>query len=797
MMVVSPHRKSCHCERLISIVAGQTVFQTMSGGTLELIQHARPIQSMALIGNHLPRQCGIATFTTDLHTAITQGASPAIQTMVLAMNSPGQLLDYPDCVRFEIEEASISSYRRAAQFLNSSEAQVVSLQHEYGIFGGKAGSHILTLLRELRVPVVTTLHTILKTPSVIQKTVLNEVISLSDRLVVMSEQGAETLQQLHHVSPDRIDVIPHGIPTAAPGSRGKVALGLAHCPVIMTFGLLSPDKGIEYVLEAMPEILRKEPKTMFVILGATHPHVKEQQGESYRLSLMNLARSLGIERHVVFHDRFVDDRELAEFLSAADIYVTPYLNMEQSTSGTLARAVAAGRAVISTPYWHARELLADDRGILVPVRDAQAIAQAVDELLGNPEKRSAMGTKAANHGLSMAWSTVARDYLRSFEHALQEQRPRRPVATKRYLSPPADLPEVNLNHLQAMSDDTGMFQHARYDVPRYEDGYCLDDNARALLLVTMLEDSSELKPTTARSLGSRYLSFVDYAFDKNTKRFRNFMTYARQWNEEIGSEDSHARAIWALGTLHSRSTDTNRQKLGEELFLTALQKIVEFTSPRAWAYGLLGIHEFIVKTPIDNKVQAIRTTLVSRLAELFQKNKEPGWDWFEPYATYCNARLSQAMLVSGHDMGSEEVMQIGYRSLQWLVDIQRSEDGYFSPIGSEGFYSKNSVRALFDQQPVEAAGMVSACLEALRIGGNEEWGVQARRAFDWFLGQNHLQIPIYDAATGGCCDGLHRDGVNQNQGAESTLSFLTALVEMRGISAINTINGTKLTRNDV
>jgi len=733
---------------------------------------------LAIVGNHLPRKCGIATFTTDLAAAVSKVA-PEMRTLVVAMNDGGHAHAYPEIVRFQIAEDELSAYRRAAQFLNASGVEVVSLQHEYGIFGGKSGSHVLTLLQELTMPVVTTLHTILTAPSAVQRTLLEQVMALSERLVVMSEHGARTLQEVHGVLPSRIDVIPHGIPLADRGTRGKSALGFEGRPVILTFGLLSPDKGTEFVIEAMPAILAEHPKAIFVVLGATHPHVKERHGEAYRQSLLLRIRSLNIERSVVFHDRFVDDDELAGFLAAADVCVTPYLNPEQSTSGTLARAVAAGRAVISTPYWHARELLADGRGVLVPVRDAPAIARAASQLLADEPLRTAVGARALEHARSSSWPVVAGSYLQSFAQAREGQRERRALPTAWPLARPADLPELNLDHLHALTDDTGLLQHASFDIPRYGEGYCLDDNARALMLMTLLEEGSSARPAEVRAATARYLAFVAYAFDHRTKRFKNFMSYSRQWLEETGSEDSHGRAVWALGTVVGRSPEPSRRGLARELFQLALPALSEFSSPRAWAYALLGINEYLRAFRGDSGAESLRQLLVDKLCDLFERSQTPGWCWFEESLTYENARLPQALIASGEALGSEVICSIGLRALAWLATNQVSADGLFSPVGSNGFFLKGKVKAEFDQQPVEAAAMVSASLDALRVSKDARWAHCGRSAFDWFLGYNHLRLSLYDASTGGCRDGLHVERLNENQGAESTLSFLTALLELR------------------
>jgi glycosyltransferase involved in cell wall biosynthesis len=735
-----------------------------------------------MLGNHLPRQCGIATFTTDLNAAIAS-EFPAIECFVLAMNDPGQRHAYPAPVRFEIAETDLASYRRAADFLNVNGVDVLSVQHEYGIFGGKAGRHVLQLLRELRMPVVTTLHTILAEPDALQRGVMDELTELSERLVVMSASGASLLRKVHRVPEGKIDLIPHGIPALPAASRSKDRLGVEGRPVILTLGLLSPDKGIENVIDALPAILRKYPDALYIVLGATHPHVKERHGETYRLMLENRARMLGVDSNIIFHNRFVSDRELAEFLSAADIYVTPYLKAQQITSGTLAYAVGSGKAVISTPYWYATELLADGRGVLVPWRDPAAIAREVIELLGDENKRRALCERAAAYGKDMGWPAVGRSYHRTFERACADHAERQRIVfqTKPLASRPAELPEPKLDHLTAMTDPTGILQHAAFSIPRYEDGYCLDDNARALLVTALLEDAGTEDAASVRLLAAHYLGFVRHAFNPSCGRFRNFMSYSRQWLEEFGSEDSHGRALWALGTLVGRCADPGRHSLGGQLFHAALPVTVEFTSPRAWAYALLGIDEYLRAFQGERSVQLVRKTLAERLLDLYRRTAGADWPWFEDKLTYCNARLPQALLVSGAWMENPEMTAAGLQSLEWLARIQRSSDGCFAPVGSLGFHTRGGPMAPFDQQPVEACAMISACNEALRLTGDERWGRRAWRAFNWFSGQNVLRESLYDGRTGGCRDGLHADRVNENQGAESTLSYLLALIEMRAV----------------
>ena len=759
------------------------------GGVIDRVDATGVIRTVAVLGNHMPRQCGIATFTTHLADALAV-EFPAIDGFVLAMNDPGRRHAYPSRVRFEIAETDLDSYRRAADFLNVNNVDVLSVQHEYGIFGGKAGSHVLALLSELRMPIVTTLHTILAEPNAQQRAAMDELTRLSERLVVMSVQGRTLLHTVHGVPLDKIDHIPHGIFDAPATGRSKHQLGVDGKKVLLTFGLLSPDKGIEHVIDALPAILARHPETVYIVLGATHPHVKEHHGETYRLMLEARARRLGVDRSMIFHDRFVSQGELAEFLAAADIYITPYLKPEQITSGTLAYAIGTGKAVISTPYWYASELCADDRGVLVPWRDPHAIASAANDLLGDDARRLALGRRAAAFGRDMRWPAVARAYLDSFTRAHGDHARRRHSAfqVQTLARRPLDLPELDLGHLRTLTDDTGILQHAIFTVPRYDDGYCLDDNARALLLMTLVEDAGSEDVAAIRVLSSRYLAFVSHAFHARAGRFRNFMSYSRRWTEECGSEDSHGRALWALGTVVGRSAHPGRHSLGGHLFHAALPATAAFTSPRAWAFTLLGIDEYLRAFGGDTVVQAARTALAERLFGLYERSSAQEWPWFEERATYCNARLSHALVLSGVRMQHEAMHAAGLRSLDWLFTKQLSDGGLFAPIGSNGFYRRGEPRARFDQQPIEACAMTSACLEAQRLTGDRRWGDRARVAFNWFVGDNELHVPVWDAASGGCRDGLHADRVNDNEGAESTLSFLLALTEMRAADRLEATN---------
>lgn len=741
---------------------------------------------IAFIGNYLPRQCGIATFTSDLCEEFAL-QNPVIDCIAVAMNDPAEVYDYPQRVRYELDQEDLKSYQSAASYLNMSSVDLVCLQHEFGIFGGSRGSHILSLLRRLKAPIVTTLHTILTDPHPEERAVMNDLVKLSDRLVVMSERSVSYLKSVYRVPENKIDLIPHGIHDVpfVKSTQYKSKFNLDGKRVLLTFGLLSPNKGIEYVIKALPDIVKHHPDIMYVILGTTHPQVRRQHGEAYRDSLQELAVKLGVEQNITFYNQFANQDELLEFIGASDIYITPYLSQSQIVSGTLAYTVGAGKAVISTPYWYAEELLADGRGLIVPFRDSQAIAQNVNHLLDNPQELEAIQECAYQYGRNMVWSKVAQEYLGSFEQALSGRIhnphisiPSLPAGKPTLEELKHNLPPINLNHLLNMTDDLGIFQHAIFNLPNYFEGYTTDDNARALILVLHLSETDSESYVDYEALTGRYLAFMWYALNKKSGRFRNFLGFDRNWLEEVGSEDSHGRALWSLGAVIKQTRSEGLQGVAAKLFAQALPLALSLTSPRSWAFSLLGIHDYLHRFAGDRTVKAIGETLAERLLNLYTQNRGDGWNWFEDYVTYNNATLPHALLLTSRWLDRQDMALAGLESLQWLVNIQTDSDGIFNPIGCNGFYRRGGEKAVFDQQPIEASATVSACLDAYRNTDDVSWHREAQRAFEWFLGRNCLGMPLYDADTGGCFDGLRPGRVNQNQGAESTLAFLMALTEM-------------------
>jgi hypothetical protein len=610
----------------------------------------------------------------------------------------------------------------------------------------------------------------------------------------MTERCRQTLLKVYSVDSEQVDVIAHGIPNAPDTDQRvlKEQFNVEDKAVALTFGLLSPGKGIEHVLRAIPEIVSQFPEFIYLVLGATHPSLIREQGERYRISLERMAKELGITKHVSFYNRFVELDELTEFIGAADLYITPYLNVQQAVSGTLAYAFGCGQAVISTPYWHAEELLADGRGVLVPFADSSAIAREVIGLLSDDERRLAMRAHAHKLGRSMTWDNVSKSYLCSFRRAREERSNQcKPLAFRTLDEQPLALPQMQLDHLKHLSDSTGIVQHAIYTIPDHAHGYCTDDNARALILTVLLEEQGKDSPEV-RSLASRYAGFLNLAFNRNTGRFRNFMSFDRRWLEDDGSDDSQGRALWALGTCIGRSRRAGLAAWARELFLLAMPACENTTSPRTWALGILGIQEYLRRFGGDRNATTMGRRLADQLIDLYVKTATDDWPWFENVATYNNAKLSQSLIAHGHWSNYQRATDIGLKSLKWLCEKQLSPEGRFRPIGSNGFSREGSVAAVFDQQAIETHAVVSASIEAYASSKDPFWTEQAHLAFDWFLGRNDLGQPIYDASTGGCYDGLMENQVNANQGAESTLAFLLSLVEMRGLSANMRVVSTSL-----
>lgn len=731
------------------------------------------MNKIAIIGNYPPRQCGIATFTKDLNDGLRENG---ITTAVIAMNDGLNRYDYPDDVVFEIEQYVMASYINAAEYLNSNNFDAVIVQHEFGIFGGKDGIHIIQLLKRLRLPVVITLHTVLDNPTENQRRVVNELAAYSQKLVSISQKGVDLLQSVYGIPDSKCMHIHHGvhqyITKDVQNLRKK--LGVENKKVLLTFGLLSRNKSIEVVINALPEVIRKHPDTVYIVLGATHPHVVKHEGEDYRMMLIRRVNKLNLENNVIFINRFVTNDELFSFLELCDIYVIPYLGEKQISSGTLIYTMAAARPIISTPFWYAREMLSEERGLLFDFMNSVQLTEHINNLLDNEDKRKNIARNAFSLARECYWPAIGNQYIRLVERTIA-------VEKVRALSEPAPpiqskfvLPPIKLDHLRVLTDYTGILQHARYNVPDRNHGYCTDDNARALLLSVMLQNEVQDVDEVNR-LTSVYLSFLDYAYNPEIRRFRNFMNYERQWLEKEGSQDSIGRTAWALGFTSAYTSVCNFHHHSNYLFKKVIDQIDSLTHPRALSYAILGLvhHAKVHEEPVV--IEKLNQS-AHKLYVLFDEIIHNEWLWFDEKVSYANSRIPHALIFAGMSLENDEMIKRGLLVLDWLIDKQFVQD-VFSPVGNKGWLTPDGM-AQFDQQPLEANGMIDACLIAEEYVKDGSYADYALKAFYWFTGENDCGQPLYDFATGGCRDGLQESGVNLNQGAESTISWLMSLMSI-------------------
>ena len=724
------------------------------------------IQRIALIGNSPPRLCGIATFTRDLHQAL-RSAFPGIDIDLYAMTDPGGSYAYGPEVTCSIAQEDLNDYRAAAQRINDSRANVVLVQHEYGIFGGSAGALLLRLLDRVDAPVVVTLHTVLEQPNADQRAVIEALARRASKLIVMAEKGRELLVRVHGISWNQIAVVPHGVPDRpfVKPETVQERFGFGGRRVLLTFGLLSPNKGIETMIRALPAIVAAHPESLYVVLGATHPHLVAREGEAYRDSLKALAEELGVAQAVRFIDGFLDQEALLDYLQAADVYVTPYLNETQITSGTLSYAVALGKPTVSTPYWHAAELLAGGVGVLVPFGDSRRFAEEIITLLDEPARMAEMANRAYGIGRTMLWSALAEAYVSVCEEAVR----RRPVRIQRLQRPTERVAvKPRLDAVERMTDATGMIQHSNYAVPDRNHGYCVDDNCRALMLMHRIEGEDEAR---ADRLATVYGAFVQHAWNGELGRFRNFMGFDRQWLEAEGSEDSFGRSLWAIGATAAEARSPNMRRWALNLFDQVAPHALALGSLRTWAFALLGADAVLRR----HRDHPIAWTLVrdfgARLIGELRRERRDGWTWFEPVLAYDNARLPEAVLRAGELIGDKTMIDEGLAAFEWLDQRQTNSDGQFRAVGTDSFGRAYAEPLPFDQQPLEAWATADAALFAYKLTGQSRWLDTAWRAQGWYLGENDLSLPIATLADGGCYDGLMSDRVNLNQGAESILAF--------------------------
>ncbi|QWK09598.1 MAG: glycosyltransferase family 4 protein [Thermoflexus hugenholtzii] len=739
---------------------------------------------IALVGTYVPRPCGIATFTHDLAKAMAEaqgtsqgGAenpSPFLSTVqVVALTNPPQRYDYGPEVVFEIRADVPEDYRAAAAYLNQAPIDGVCLQHEYGIFGGPDGAYVLELVERLRKPLVVTLHTVLYEPSEGQRRVLIALARRADQVVVMAERARQFLVERYGVPAERITRIDHGAPAMPLEDPGpyKARLGLDGRRVLLTFGLLSPNKGIETMIEAMKRLVPHHPDLLYLVVGATHPEVRRRFGEAYRRFLEEEIARAGLQEHIHFVDRYLDREELLTFLMAADIYVAPYLAREQIVSGTLTYALACGKAIVSTPSWYAEEMLGEGRGLLVPFRDPEAMARALDQLLSNPEEWDRLRRAAYARGREMAWPIVGARYLELFRQVLERPRPGlRPAWLP---ARPLRLPAVRLEHLRRLTDDTGMLQHARFTIPDRRFGYCTDDNARALLFT--VREWQRTGEASLLPLMEVYLAFLQYAWNPETQRFRNFMAYDRRWLESTGSEDAYGRAMWALGEAAAFGPEGIAEPAWT-LFQEAWPGAWSLEHPRPWAYAILGGVAMLQRFPGDRRIRAGCLELTRRLEARFEAYARPGWPWCDDRVTYDNGILPAALIAAGYSLQEPRWMERGLVVLNWLVEIQTNpQGGHLSFVGNRGWFPRGGEKARFAQQPIEGAAMAEAAAWAWRATEDRIWLEVLERCVGWFLGWNDRGCALADLKTGGCRDGLEATEVSVHQGAESTLAWLLTL----------------------
>jgi glycosyltransferase involved in cell wall biosynthesis len=730
------------------------------------------VTRVALIGNSPPRLCGLATFTRDVYEAI-HSVFPQVAIDLYAMNDPGSVYDYGSEVSCTIDQDDLASYRVAAQRINDSAADVVLVQHEYGIFGGPAGSYLLRLLDRVTAPVVVTLHTVLEHPNADQRDVLEALARRASKMIVMADKGREILGRVHGIPASRIAVVPHGVPDRplVPTAAMKGRFGFSSRQVMLTFGLLSPNKGIETIIRALPAIVAEHPNLLYVVLGATHPHLKAREGEAYRDRLKALADELGVGDAVRFVDGFLAQDELLDYLQASDVYVIPYLTETQITSGTLAYAVALGKPVVSTPFWHAEEVLGDGTGILVPFGDSERFAREIVTLLDTPSRIAELSHRAYAAGRSMLWRKFADTYLAICGDAVRK----RPVRLLPHRAQDHELVPPRLEAIERMTDSCGMIQHSIFAVPDRNHGYCVDDNCRALMLMNRMEGGAAQR---AGQLATVYASFVQHAWNGERGRFRNFMGYDRAWLEAEGSEDSFGRSLWAIGCTVAEAQSLDMRRWALHLFDQVAPHALVLGSPRTGAFAVLGAAAVLGAHPDHPLARKLIDYFGQELLAQLRRERRPDWNWFEAVLAYDNARLPEALIRAGVLLRDAAMVEEGLAALAWLDDMQKNEDGQFRAVGTDSFMRAYAQPLPFDQQPLEAWATVDATLFAYDVTGDARWTDAAWRAHSWYLGSNDLALPMATPGDGGCFDGLMSDRVNLNQGAESILAYQFSCVAM-------------------
>ncbi len=725
---------------------------------------------IAYISTYSPRECGIATFNQNLFKAIGIDHQVSKKSYVVALNDSENLAEYkyPEEVKFVIRQENQKDYVRAADFINNSFTDICILEHEFGIYGGESGVYVLPLIARLKKPIIAILHTVLKEPNYQQLTILREISKHASKIVVMSNHAVTFLTSIYQIPSSKIQLIEHGVPDLEIKSYNPVKESslFKDKKTLFTFGLISRNKGLETVIEALPTIIEKHPEVMYVILGSTHPGVIKHNGEEYRDSLKRLAYKLGVEKNICFVNKFVSEEELHDYLTACDIYITPYLNIAQITSGTLSYAIGAGAAVVSTPYWHATEILSENRGITFHIKDSSKLAEIVNELLEDPVKMNRIKSNAFEYGQHLRWPKIGRNYIDVLQEAIrQAEKPK----DHQLIIDPEMMPPFDLIHVKRLTDDTGIVQHAKYGIPNLKEGYCMDDNARALLMA--IYAYQQYKSKTALELFPVYLSFIQY-MQKDDGNFRNFLSFERKYLDEVGSEDSFGRTIWALGYLVNNAPNNSYREFGKELFLKSIPHFKNLKYIRGIANTVIGLSNYM-KNDNNNMLYAELELLTTHIKNAYKRNAGDNWKWFEESMTYDNAIMPLALFSAYELTQDQESLSIAIESMNFLTQKTLS-NGYLNPVGNDGWLYKNEKMALYDQQAIETMAMVLMYFKAYEVTKDIENIRKMYLSYQWFIGVNSLHLPLYDNETKGCGDGLKPTGVNRNQGAESTLAYLIA-----------------------
>ena len=725
---------------------------------------------IAYIATYPPRECGIGTFTNNLfHSMLIGNKSKenGNEGFIVALNDNDLNYKYPEEVKVMIRQDHQEDYLKAVKYINLSGSDLCILEHEFGIFGGQSGVYILPLLHRLEIPLIVTLHTILKKPSYNEKAVLKEICKMANKVVVMSHKAVQFLTRIYDVPKEKIVLIEHGVPDIHFNSeKSKKEFKLENKKVLLTFGFVGRNKGIETVIKALPEVVEKHPNLIYIVLGKTHPNVLRHSGEEYRIFLLRLVKNLHLEKHVLFLNEFIDEQDLFKYLYACDIYITPYLNEAQITSGTLSYAVGVGAAVLSTPYWHAQELLDKGRGRLFDFNDSEGLSDMLTGLLDNPAELNELKSKAAEYGKKITWPKTGERYLALAGRILKEEH--HVITGKESELDLLILPPFSLTHINRLTDDTGIIQHAKFGIPNLKEGYCLDDNSRALLMVLMAY--RQIKDIRALELSPVYLSYIHYMQNADGT-FRNFLSFSRNFLDEVGSEDSFGRTIWALGYLLGNAPNDAYYQTGKLVFFNASPNFEKLTSIRGIANTMIGISFYLKSNPSDDSMTERLRNLANALIKHYNENSTPDWKWFESLLAYDNGILPLALLHSAEILNDEKITKVALESMNFLTN-HILKDNYLSIIGNEKWYKREGERSVFAQQPIDAMAMVLMYHQAFHLTKDKDYLSKLYTSFLWFLGENDLRMSLYDFETQGCCDGFERYGVNRNQGAESSLAYL-------------------------